>query len=80
MLVSSATSSLSYTTGSSVVIARLRYVAYLVIVEAESLIILLLVHLRVDLGSVEVHAVYIYCVNILRYATLVAIVMVVSFA
>jgi hypothetical protein len=55
-------------------------VACLTIVEAESLIISPLVLLRVDLGSVEVYAIHVHYVNILHFATLVAIVMVVSFA
>jgi hypothetical protein len=54
-------------------------VACLAPVEAKSLIISPLVLLRVDLGSVEVHAIYVYCVNILYFAALVAIVIVVSF-
>jgi hypothetical protein len=55
-------------------------VAYLTAVEAESLVISPLSLLRVDLGSVEVHSLHLYYVNILHFAAFVAVVMVVSFA
>jgi hypothetical protein len=48
-------------------------------VEVESLVISTLALLRVDPGSVEVHAIHVHCVDVLHFAALVAIVMVVAF-
>jgi hypothetical protein len=51
-------------------------VACLAVVEAKSLIISPFALMRVDLGSVEVHAVYVYYVNVLHCAALGAVVVV----
>jgi hypothetical protein len=80
MLASSVTFASSYTAGPCAVTACLGYVACLAVVEAESLVISTLALLRVDPGSVEVYAIHVHYVNVLRFATLVAIVMVVAFA
>jgi hypothetical protein len=80
LLVSSSASAPSYTAGLSNVMARLGYMACLAAVEVESLVILPLAFLKVDLRNVEVHAIYIYYVNIRRCATLVAVIIVVAFA
>jgi hypothetical protein len=65
--------------GASAVMARLGYLAYLAAVEAESLFISLLALLRVDLGSIEVHAIHVHYVNVFPFAALVVIVMVVAY-
>jgi hypothetical protein len=70
----------SYTAGSNAVVACLGYVPCLAAVKAESLVISLFALLRVDLGSVEVHAIYIHYVNVLCFTALVDVVMVVSCA
>jgi hypothetical protein len=55
-------------------------VACLAIVEAESLVILSLTLLRVDLSSVEVYVIYVHYVNVLLCAAVVAVVILVTFA
>jgi hypothetical protein len=53
--------------------------ACLATVAVEFLVISLLPLLKVELGRVEVYIVYIYYCNVLRFATLVAVVVNVSF-
>jgi hypothetical protein len=79
LLASFVTSALSYTTGLSTVTARLGYIVCLAIVEAKFFVILPFALMRVDLGSVEVHTIYVYYVNFFHFAVLIAVIMVVTF-
>jgi hypothetical protein len=79
MLVSSTAFAPSSTVRLSAVMAHLGYVGYLTTVVSESLVISPLTLLSRDLDNVAVHAVYIYFINVPRYDTIVAVVVVVSF-
>ena len=76
LLALSAASAPAYTAGPGAVATLFRNVACLTAVVAESLVVSTIALLRVDLGCVEVHAVYVHRVNVLCFAALVAVVLV----